>query len=165
MLLPSLLGGWDDDDEERYEKLRERSGALPLTGVYEDDRYPFDTGGFLSLHALNLVFQVRSETEQFVPVLPSSLKNQFNSLIDLKSLALGPTAEKYVGLLNDFSGTIMGDDRQYYKRRAGAFEWQQPGENKLWNHLGKMIGITGSNVAPADYITSTKQAQQQSLYR
>lgn len=161
-MLPALLWGWDDDDEDRYEKLRMKSGALGIPGIADDPRHPFDTGGFLSLHALNLVMQVRAESEQLVP-FPSSVKNQFNSVIDLKSLAFGPTVEKYGALIDDFGAIIKGSDRQYYKRRVGAFEWQQQGGSKIWAHIAKMSGITGSNVAPADQIIAFKNAQQLAL--
>jgi len=61
------LFGWDPDDEERYAKLREKSGALRGPFV-ADDEYAFNMGGWLENHALNLLVQTHGEQYQYLPI-------------------------------------------------------------------------------------------------
>jgi hypothetical protein len=149
ILLVSIWG-WDDDDEDRFKKLRARSGAIG-----EED---FDLGGFLSLHTMSLMMQVRSENEQFLP-LPGYGVDNLSTVIDLKSLAFGPTTDTYGQIGADIADWWEGGDSQFYKRRSGPYSWQDAGGRKLWAHLAKSIGLTGSSIDPAMAITNFQKAQ------
>lgn len=158
-MLTQLIWGWDDDDEDRYEKLRETSGALPIPFTSTPKRgEEFDFGGFLSLHMLNLVMQVRSENEQFIP-FPSYGLDNVKSVIDLKSLAFGPTVDTWQQLGTDMVDIFEGSDRQFYKRRSGPYVWQDRGGRKAIAHLAKMVGINASNIDPAQMITNLQKAK------
>lgn len=147
MLLGPLFG-WDPDDEDRYEKLREKSGAMPFLGMTEEDAgYPFHMSGFLSNHALNLMMQVRAENEQFLP-LPGFGLDDFGTYLDIKSIAAGPTLIKYGKILNDIALLVADDQRAYYQRDVGPYRWQQEESAKIWNHLLGTIGLTGSSTSP-----------------
>jgi hypothetical protein len=158
-MLTGLIWGWDDDDEDRFEKLRQMSGHLPIPGTREADRgEEFDFGGFLSLHMLNQVMQIRAENEQFIP-FPSYGLDNVKSVIDLKSLAFGPTIDTWQQLGTDMVDIFSGSDRQFYKRRTGPYEWQDRGGRKVFAHLAKMVGINASNIDPAQMITNTQKAK------
>jgi hypothetical protein len=153
------LFGWDDDDKERFAKIRKMSGHLELPGTSEnkaDEQFNF--GGFMELHTMSLMMQIRSENEQFIPYPGYGLDNM-TSLIDLKSLAFGPTTDTYNQIFTDLGNTMHGDKRQFYARRMGPYEWQDQGGRKLWAHIAKSIGLTGSSVDPAIGITNFQKAQ------
>lgn len=155
MLAVPLLG-WDEDDKEKYEKLRDRSGAMPFLGlVPEDPSHPFQGYGFLENHLLNLAMQVRSENEQFIP-WPNFGLDDYTSMLDLKSLATGPTLKAYKQMFTVGLDEITGDPSAYYKRAIGPYEWQQEGGSKFFNYMFKAIGLTGSTLDP---VTAIKNAQ------
>lgn len=141
-LLP-LLFGWDPDDPDRYAKLRAKSGALGA-----DD---FETDGYLSNHLLNLMLQVRSENEQFVP-LPGYGLDSYMQFKNLTSVVFGPTVDTYSKILNDLWMMSWGDERAYYKKDMGPYPWQKNESAKLWNHIGAAFGVTGSSVDPVKAI-------------
>ena len=158
-MLTQLIWGWDDDDEDRFEKLRQMSGHLPIPGTREAERgEEFDLGGFLSLHMLNQVMQIRAENEQFIP-FPSYGLDNVKSVIDLKSLAFGPTVDSWQQLGTDMVDIFSGSDRQFYKRRTGPYVWQDRGGRKAFAHLAKMVGINASNIDPAQMITNMQKAK------
>jgi hypothetical protein len=151
--LLGLLFGWDPDDEDRYAKLREKSGALPFLGLTEsaeDTGREFDLMGYLELHTLHMMMQVRGENEQFNPLFGGV--SGYTSLLDLKSIALGPTTDTYQRIITDLSRLVDGDPKAYYTRRVGAYEWQQKEEAKIKNRIAKMVGLTGKTLDPADAI-------------
>jgi len=43
---------------------------------------------------------------------------------------------------------ILGDESAYYKKDVGPYGWQDEGSAKVWNYLGKSIGLSGSQVDP-----------------
>lgn len=150
-LLIGSMWGWDDDDEDRFKKLRERSGPIGS----ED----FDLGGFMSLHSMNLMMQIRAENEQFIPWPPSRAVDNVSTMIDLKSLAFGPTTDAYADIAEDLGNMWEGNDKQFYKRQVGPYEWQDKGGSKLWNHVFKSFGITGTSIDPATAITNFQKNQ------
>lgn len=156
-LLLGLLWGWDDDDEERFAKLRERSSFLQIPGTrdYQPGEH-FDAGGFLSLHAMNLMMQIRAENEQF---LPGPGVESVTSMLDLKSLVMGPTIQTYEQIGKDLVDIWEGEGSQYYKRRVGPYEWQDQGGLKLWAHIAKALSLNASNIDPAQQITNFQKAQ------
>jgi hypothetical protein len=157
--LVGAMWGWDDDDEDRFEKLRKKSGRLQVFGAAENKAgEEFDFGGFMSLHALNLMMQVRAENEQFIPWPGYGLDN-VSTVIDLKSLALGPTTDTYQQIGGDIADIWEGSGRQFYKRNSGPYEWQQQGGRKIWAHIGKMWGLSGTNIDPANTIINFQKAK------
>ena len=148
LMLASLLFGWDPEDDERYVKLRAKSGALGFLGLTADDPdREFDLLGYMELHSLHLLMQVRAENEQF-NLLTGGLK-QYNSLLDIKSVVFGPTTDSYVQLWDDLKKTATGDPKAYYSRKVGPYEWQEQGGSKFLNHFAKTFGLTGSSLDPA----------------
>lgn len=147
--LMSLLFGWDPEDEDRYAKLRARSGAAGFLGLTGDNKEgnEFNLLGYMELHSLQLLMQVRAENEQF-NLLTGGIA-QYNSLLDIKSVALGPTTDSYVKLWDDWKKIMTGDPKAYYTRDVGPYKWQEQGGSKFTNHFLKTFGMTGSSLDPA----------------
>ena len=153
-----MIFGYDDDDEERYEKLRATSGALPFFMVADDDERQFDALGFTKLHTLNLLMQVRAENEQFLPIPGVGLDN-YMELLDLKSVAFGPTTDTYTAMIDDMIAIVKQDEHAYYSRDTGPYEFQRKGGNKLVAKIAKLVGFTGSTIDPATAIQKFQNAQ------
>lgn len=155
IFLIGMMFGWDDDDEDKYEKRRLKSGALPLPFVSEDPEHPFHIGGWFANHALNLALQVEAENDSWIP-LPGMGLQDYASMLKLESIALSSGIDRYVyffsELENILSYYVTGDTSGLYKREAGPYTWQQEGDFKFWNHLAKMLSLTGRAVEPVEDI-------------
>ena len=145
--LYGAMFGWDPDDEDKWEKLKKKSGVLPSLITVSDPRYPFHMDGWLSNHALYLLMQIQAENEQWLPVPGMGLDN-YVQIADLKSYALGPTIDNYTKALTDIYNMAAGRERAYYKRASGAYIWQQEGSAKIFNHLGKSVGLSSVQSDP-----------------
>lgn len=146
-----LIFGWDPDDDERYAKLREKSGALPFMFTEGDPDRDFNLPGFLEVHALHLLMNVRAENEQFIPLPGFGLKD-YKAFLGLKSIALGPTLNTYFDMFEDLHNMATGDDSAYYQKDSGPYKWQQEGGSKFMAHLARTFGMTGSSLDPAKAI-------------
>ena len=160
----SLAFGWDpdDDDEERYKKLRKKSGALPWFGIEEDPSRQFNAAGWLELHALNLMIQIRAENEQFLPIPEKLLGfggiDNYLELLDIKSIVAGPTTDTYQQMVDDAIAMWRGEDGAYYSRDVGPYSFQKKGGRKIDAKIAKMLGFTGSSMDPANAIQKFYQA-------
>ena len=43
---------------------------------------------------------------------------------------------------------MLGDEGAYYKKDVGPYGWQDEGSAKVWNYLGKSVGLSGSETDP-----------------
>lgn len=152
--IASMLFGWDDDDEDRFEKLRAKSGALG-----EDD---FRLDGWLSNHALTLLIKTQAENQSFIP-LPGLGLNNYIDFTSSTSIAFGPTITSGAKLLTDIAQHAMPGDNEdlYYKRDTGPYSWQKEGEAKIWNHFFSMVGFSGSQVSPVKGLESFEAQSRQ----
>lgn len=157
-LIMGLALGWDPDDENKFEKLRDRSGAMPFPMVPEDPDRPFNGWGYLENHMLYLAMNVRAENEQFIP-LPGYGLDDYSAMLDMKSIAFGPTVQTYKDIFEDALDIVQGDESAYYKRQVGPYEYQQEGGAKIWAHIGRTMGLSGSAVDPAKGIKSFQSFQ------
>ena len=153
LLLLGLLFGWDDDDEERFAKLREKSDALPLPFVSDDPNRDFKLNGWLSNHMLNLVMQIEAENDSWIPLPGMGLKD-YTDMALMNSAALSATFGRWEQLITTAVGMADGD---VYKRDAGPYEWQQEGRYKFWNHLGKLLTFTGTTTEPIQAIETLEK--------
>ncbi len=159
LMVVAPLFGWDPADEERYEKLRNKSGSLPFFGVEEDPDRAFNFGGWMSNHSLMMVLQVRSENEAFVPWMGFGLDNYYETFTDMSSLGYGPTLETYKDMLELLYMEATGDPRAKYKKDSGPYYWQKEGGSKLMTEFMKSIGLTGSTLDPAVAVKKNPQFQ------
>jgi len=157
-MLSQVLFGWDPDDDDRYEKLRAKSGPLPFPFVPEDPDRPFNGWGWFENHALNLFMQVRAENDQWIP-LPGLGLDDYQKRVNVTSVAFGPTIQTYGDMVTDVYHMVMGDPSAYYKREIGPYSWQKEGGSKFWAHLAKSMGLTGSTLAPDKAIKDFQSIQ------
>jgi hypothetical protein len=143
---PILLGmmGYHDDDEDRFAKMKERSGNL-----FEDD---FNLGGFLVNHLVALTLQTQNETNQFLK--PSEYTKTFTSWSSLTN-----SFNVQSNLLRDFSKYAMDKDDAYYKKDVGPYSWQEEGSAKYLNDIGKLFGLTGNQVDPVKAVKAAEYSQ------
>ena len=139
-LLTSMLWGYDPDDEDRFKKMRARSG---VPGA--DD---FKTWGFVQNHMLLLLLGTQAETSAFIP-LPSIAgvnlgADDYIKMASTTTSAFGNTISLYAKMLEDVFRLITFNDKAYYSRKEGEFWWQQKGVPKIYGRLLKSVGITGS---------------------
>lgn len=145
-LLPLVLG-FDPDDEEKYTKMRERSGHMPFIFAPEDPEYAFNLPGWLQNHAILMSMQVRQENEAFLP-FPGFGSDDYINMASLKSIAFGPTIEAYTKMASSSIDALYGRESAQYKRDMGPYEWQREGGFKSIKYLAGMFGFTGSTLDP-----------------
>jgi hypothetical protein len=153
-MLPYLVFGFDDEDEDRYAKLKQLSGPMGLLGLVSDDpNREFDVLGYSQLHLLNMVKQVHAENNQFnvIPGIGGGLSG-YTQLLDLKSIALTPTIGSLNQIIDDIVKLVDDDPKAYYSRDMGPYDWQEQGDAKLMNHAAKVFGLNGASLDPAQAI-------------
>jgi hypothetical protein len=146
-MLVKLIFSYDEDDEDRFEKLRQKSGPLPMPWATESP-YKFNFSGYMSNQALFLSKATLNENSAFLP-FPSMGLDDYRAILDFNSIAFGNTLSNYVKIVDNLAGMITGDEGAYYKKDVGPYSWQDEGSAKVWNYLGKSIGLSGSQVDPA----------------
>lgn len=148
MIVAPFLG-WDPEDPDRFEKLRERSGNLPFFGlVPEDPDHPWNAGGWLMNHALLMTLQVRAENEAFIPWMGFGLDNYYETFTDATSIGYGPTIKSYKQMLEYFYMEATGNPYAYYQKDSGPYLWQQEGGSKAMTVFWKSLGLSGGTIDP-----------------
>lgn len=150
----SVLFGYDEDDKDRFEKMKARSGALGT-----DEFRPL---GFLANHTMTLLLKTQNENESFIP-LPGFGLSDYVNMGNAGSIAFNPTVKQYAKILGDIAGHASpGEDASlYYQRDVGPYPWQQQESAKIWNHIGSMVGITGSDIDPVKAAKSFETVNKQ----
>jgi hypothetical protein len=145
VILTSIFG-YEEGDEDRFEKMRKRSGALG-----DDD---FNLGGWLFNHGMVATMGTLSEVETFGSWNPTQLgrnwkvlKNTSGSILDPKTL-YGTTVKKPLEFLDHTSQYLNDNPAGYYKRDVGPYWFQKQGQPKLLNDVADIFGVTGSQVDP-----------------
>ena len=138
----SLLLGWDEDDKDRFKKLKEKGwGHQALVYV---------------------LLKTKSETEQFLPV-PGFGLNEIKRLYSNPSIAFNEVT-RYIeisSLLVDHAQDIVGlnSDDLYYKSSVDNSGLKDKGDSKLAAKLFGAIGYTGRTFNPLDAIKSFEYSQ------
>lgn len=156
-MLVKLIFSYDEDDEDRFEKLRQKSGPISMLGTSESP-YKFNLGGFLSNQTLFLAKATLNENSAFLP-FPSMGLDDYRAILDFNSIAFGNTLTNYVKIIDNLAGMMTGDEGAYYKKDVGPYSWQDEGSAKVWNYLGKSIGISGSQVDPVLRLKNLESVQ------
>jgi hypothetical protein len=134
-LIISYLFGYDPDDEDRFEKMRQRSGDL-----LSDD---FNTAGWLTNHALVVALGTRQETITFL-----NPREYVGLVYSGGAPTLGPVMDKYKDAGVDLMHLITNDNRAFYTRDVGPYSWQKENAPKIFNDLGYLFGFTGNQIDP-----------------
>lgn len=153
-LLTGLMFGYDDDDEERWAKMKERSGAIGTD--------TFKPGGFFANHMLYLMMGVQSETSTFIPLpkigsVPLGL-DDYTKFITSSSVAFGNTLNLYASILQDTLNFLTFNDGGRYAKKAGPYDWQEKGDLKVWGHLFRTVGFTGSSGDPETLLKNLERS-------
>jgi hypothetical protein len=146
LIILSSVFGYEEGDEDRFEKMRKRSGALN-----QDD---FNFGGWLFNHGLVATLGTLSEVESFGSWGPTTLgrnwkvlKSTSGAILDPRTL-YGTTIKKPLEFLDHTSQFLSDNPAGYYKRDAGPYWFQKEGQPKLLNDVADIFGVTGSQVDP-----------------
>ena len=159
----SFIFEFDPDDEDKYEKLRERSGPLPFPFVPEGEN-EFKLGGWLANHALLMSMQLRNESLTWLPIPGYGFQN-YMDMLSMESVSMNNTWNNYkkisIGLIDHAGHYLFGtdDSKAYYDQKEGPYEWMDEGGSKVLTYTGRVFGLTGKDIDPALGITSiVKQA-------
>ena len=128
-LIAAYMFGYDDEDEDRFEKMKQREkeyGAM----------------GWMANHLLYQTLAVQSENELFVPIVGTG---QLYKFVEPSSYAGGPVIGNSIKIAKDLYNGMIGDESAMYTQDVGPYSWQEEGDWKLWNHVGGMFGIRGRN--------------------
>lgn len=140
----SLIFDWDPDDEDRYQKLRDKQKD-PITGE-------FSYGGWFSNHLLYTGLKLRAEWESMIP-LPGYGTDDLLNMFDFEGIAKSATLDNYGRMLEDvYNVTLGNENKAYYQREVGPYAWQSEGSFKLWNRIGNSFGLTGNTIDPVKEI-------------
>ena len=80
-------------------------------------------------------------------------------MASMESAAIGPTIDLYSKIGDDIMMFLSGEDKAFYQKDVGPYEWQQKDNFKLWNHLGSISGFRGVFVDPVLGITKKEQTR------
>ena len=165
----SLIFGFDDNDEDKFRKLRERSGPLPFFGV-SDNEEPFKLGGWLTNHALYLTMQLKNEQMQWLPI-PGYGADNYIDLLSMESVSMNNTWDNYKKIISGLAlhagHSLFGtdDSKAYFDQREGPYYWmQERGEgwgegSKVLTYLARSIGLSGKTLSPDMAITNWVKGQ------
>lgn len=153
-LLASILFGYDEDDEDKWKKIGERSEAFRTKG--------FNGQGFLINHTLLLLQGVNAETTAFIP-LPKMFGlnlggDEYGKMLSSTSSVFANTILLYLEILANIGGAATGSSSAVYQRDAGPYWWKQEGEYKLINNIFKTVGFTGNTGDPETAIKNLKNS-------
>lgn len=143
-LLGIMLFGFDPDDDEKWKKLRAKSGAI--------NQDSFSTYGFLANHMLLLAMGVQAESSAFIP-LPSIKGINFGADDYVKMMTQTTTSwyntvVLYIDIFGDVLDFVTFSEMDRYKRDTGPYSWKSEGELKIWSKLGKVVGLSGGTGDP-----------------
>ena len=153
-LLAALLFGYDEDDEDKWKKIAERSEALGTKG--------YDTQGYLINQTLLLMQGVNAETTAFIP-LPKIMGlnfglDDYGKMLTSTSSVFANTLLLYGEIGANILNSLTGEDAAKYQRDAGPYPWEEEGDYKLINNILKTIGFTGSTGDPETGIKNLKNS-------
>lgn len=157
-LLISLLFSYDEDDEDRFAKLRAQSGAIPLPFVRSEPGVKFDLSGYMSNHLLFLSKATLNENTSFIP-WPGYGLDDYRKILDFDSVAFGSTLTNYVKMLDAGVAMLDSDPSGYYKRSVGPYSWQDEGSPKILNFFLKSVGFTGGQIDPGNRLKNLESEQ------
>ena len=144
-ILASMLLGFDPDDDDKWKKIKKRSGAI--------NEESFNTYGFFANHMLLLLLGVQAETSAFVP-LPKIFgvnlgADDYTKMLTSTSASWYNTVVLYVQIMGDVLNFVTFDETARYEKNEGPYWWKKKGSMKIWNRLFKVFGFTGGTGDPA----------------
>ena len=126
-----FLFGFSGDDEDRFQKLKEREAK-------------YGYAGWVANHMLYQVMMVQKENSTMTPLGVG----EWLDFTKTSNIVMGPTLDLYLKIFKDLGYMLTGSDKAIYKQEVGPYSWQEEGKYKLWNHLGSIFGLSGKNASP-----------------
>lgn len=153
-LLQSLYFGFDDDDEERWQKLYKKSGTLDILGAEYETGYKanakFNMPGWLENQALYITMRATDDTQEWLPIPGMGLKNYSDMFFNIGPDALlGHTLTSYSEALGLAVDAIQEKESAFYQKEAGPYPWQKEGAPKFIKPIMSGIGFSGYTLDPA----------------
>ena len=130
----TFIFGYKDDDEDRFQKLKDREAK-------------YGRAGWVYNHMLYQVIMVQKENSSLIPI-PGLGLSEWSSFSKTSTIVMGPTFDLYQKIIKDLYYIMTGDDTAIYKQDVGPYGWQEEGQYKIWNHLGSILGLSGKNLSP-----------------
>ena len=130
-LAVAFLFGFAGDDEDRFQKLKDREAK-------------YGTAGWVVNHMLYQVIMVQKENSSLTPLGVG----EWLDFTKTSNIVMGPTLDLYLKIFKDLGYILTGNDKAIYKQDVGPYSWQEEGKYKLWNHLGGIFGLSGKNASP-----------------
>jgi hypothetical protein len=159
----SMLFGFDDDDPQKFAKLRARSGPLPFLGVADNEK-EFNLGGWFTNHALYMTMQLKNESMQWLPI-PGYGADNYIDLLSMESVSMNNTWDNYKKI---FAGSVLhashymfgtDDSKAYFDQREGPYDWMQKDGSKVLTYIARSFGLTGKTLSPDMAITNWVKGQ------
>jgi len=144
LILLGLFLGFDFDDKDKYNKMKERSGALPTPFTSEEDSEEFKAGGWILNNLTLLLLNTHEEITFFNPMdspMYATLSN-WGPVTESSAVVNGLSIIKDIKDLATFQGLDV------YQKDVGALNVQKKNEYKIWMKLYKLIGLKGKMIDP-----------------
>jgi hypothetical protein len=138
-MMSTILFGYEPGDEERYQKLRAKSGDM-----FSDN---FNIDWWLAQHMILFSKNVFAETTSFIP-LPKLGLEDLRENADLTSLVFGRSIGQMGTLMKDMFYMSIGSEKAKYTRDVGPFSWQEKDSYKIMNHTLSLFGVKGKFYDP-----------------
>lgn len=153
-LLQSLYFGFDDDDEERWQKLYKKSGTLDILGAEYETGYKanarFNMPGWLENQALYITMRATDDTQEWMPIPGMGLQNYTDMFFNIGPDALlGHTLTTYSEALGLGVAALKGKESAFYQNESGPYPWQKEGAPKFIKPLMSAVGFSGYTLDPA----------------
>lgn len=141
MLLAAIVFGYDDDDPDRFKKMKEREKDYGLQG-------------WVANHALYQVLMIQKENQLFNPIFGAQDWLDFTKS---STIVVQPTIGSLLKITKDLFYLVTGDESAYYKQDVGPYDWQEKESAKVLNHFLSSLGFTGKNYSPIWAIKKKEQ--------
>jgi hypothetical protein len=143
-----LIFGYDDDDEDRFEKMKERSGP-----AFTPD---FKLRGYMTNHMLFLLLGVHQETSTYAPI-PGLGLDEYSKFLSVTSTSFNSTIKVYMKIFEDIVNTSIMNDSAFYKRDVGPYPWQKAGSAKIITHMLSAFGLSGRTGDPETLVENMER--------
>jgi len=141
MLLAAIVFGYDDDDPDRFKKMKQREKDYGLQG-------------WVANHALYQVLMIQKENQLFNPIFGAQDWLDFTKS---STIVVQPTIGSLLKITKDLFYLVTGDESAYYKQDVGPYDWQEKESAKVLNHFLSSLGFTGKNYSPIWAIKKKEQ--------
>lgn len=144
-IIMAWMLGFDLGDDDKYDEMSERSGALPTMFTEEEFSENWQFWGWVQNNLILLAVNSEAEISHFNPFNPREmLAVPFsNSWVTTEK-----TINDLISLYEGVTGLITGDEKMKYSRTTGALKQRQAGEYKFLFTLSKMVGLKGKLIDP-----------------